>query len=79
MFIAMRDQPDPALAALLKQLREERDVTQEQLAFDAGITASALSRIERGLNSPGWMTLKRIVEALDVSLIELASALERTR
>jgi transcriptional regulator with XRE-family HTH domain len=79
MFIAMRDQPDPALAALLKQLREEREVTQEQLAFDAGITASALSRIERGLNSPGWMTLKRIVEALDVSLIELARALERTR
>jgi transcriptional regulator with XRE-family HTH domain len=79
MFIAMHDQPDPALAALLKQLREERDVTQEQLAFDAGITASALSRIERGLNSPGWMTLKRIVEALDVSLVELASALERTR
>jgi transcriptional regulator with XRE-family HTH domain len=79
MFIAMRNQPDPALAALLKQLREEREVTQEQLAFDAGITASALSRIERGLNSPGWMTLKRIVDALDVSLIELASALEGTR
>jgi transcriptional regulator with XRE-family HTH domain len=79
MFIAMRDRPDPALAALLKQLREEREVTQEQLAFDAGITASALSRIERGLNSPGWMTLKRIVEALDVSLIELANALERRR
>jgi len=75
----MRDQPDPALATLLKQLREEREVTQEQLAFDAGITASALSRIERGLNSPGWMTLMRIVDALDVSLIELASALERTR
>jgi transcriptional regulator with XRE-family HTH domain len=79
MFIAMRNHPDPALAALLKQLREEREVTQEQLAFDAGITASALSRIERGLNSPGWMTLKRIVEALDVSLVELARALERTR
>jgi transcriptional regulator with XRE-family HTH domain len=75
----MHDQPDQALAALLKQLREEREVTQEQLAFDAGITASALSRIERGLNSPGWMTLKRIVDALDVSLIELANALERTR
>jgi transcriptional regulator with XRE-family HTH domain len=77
MFISMPDAPDQALAALLKQLREERDVTQEQLAFDAGITSSALSRIERGLNSPGWMTLKRIVEALDVSLIELVSALEQ--
>jgi transcriptional regulator with XRE-family HTH domain len=77
MFISMTDAPDQALAALLKQLREERDVTQEQLAFDAGITSSALSRIERGLNSPGWMTLKRIVEALDISLIELVSALEQ--
>jgi transcriptional regulator with XRE-family HTH domain len=77
MFISMPDMPDQALATLLKQLREERDITQEQLAFDAGITASALSRIERGLNSPGWMTLKRIVEALDVSLIELVSALEQ--
>ncbi|MGD1059238.1 MAG: helix-turn-helix transcriptional regulator [Solirubrobacteraceae bacterium] len=72
----MPEQPDQDLAALLKRLREEKKVTQEQLAFDAGITASALSRIERGLNSPGWMTVKRIVEALDVTLIELATHLE---
>ena len=74
----MREQPDPALAALLKRLREERDITQEQLAFDAGITASALSRIERGLNNPGWTTISRITKALDVSLVELASDIEKT-
>lgn len=73
----MRDQPDPALAAILKRFREERGFTQEQLAFDAGITVSALSRIERGLNSPGWGTIMRILKALDVSLQELASDLER--
>ena len=77
MFLHMPDQPDQALAALLKRLREDRNVTQEQLAFDAGITASALSRIERGLNSPGWMTVKRIIETLDVTLLELAAELER--
>jgi transcriptional regulator with XRE-family HTH domain len=76
MFLHMPEQPDQDLAALLKRIREEKKVTQEQLAFDAGITASALSRIERGLNSPGWMTVKRIVEALDVTLIELATRLE---
>jgi transcriptional regulator with XRE-family HTH domain len=76
MFLHMPEQPDQHLAALLKRLREEKKVTQEQLAFDAGITASALSRIERGLNSPGWMTVKRIVEALDVTLVELATHLE---
>jgi transcriptional regulator with XRE-family HTH domain len=67
---------DPLLAANLKRLREERKITQEQLAFDAGITASALSRIERGLNSPGWTTVKRIAEALDVSLAQLATEVE---
>ncbi len=64
------------LATLLKRLREERNITQEQLAFDAGITASALSRIERGLNSPGWTTVRRLAEALDISLLELVGELD---
>jgi len=75
----MREQPDPVLAMHLKQLREERGITQEQLAFDAGITASALSRIERGLNSPGWTTVRQIARALGVSLVELVSAVEDAR
>lgn len=72
----MRDQPDPALAELVKRLREERAITQEQLAFDAGITVSALSRIERGLNSPGWTTVRRLAGALDLRMSELVAALE---
>jgi transcriptional regulator with XRE-family HTH domain len=72
----MHEDPDPVLAALIKELREEREITQEQLAFDAGITASALSRIERGINNPGWMTVKRLTEALGVSLVQLAAEVE---
>jgi transcriptional regulator with XRE-family HTH domain len=72
----MHEHPDMVLAGLLKQLREDRGITQEQLAFDAGITASALSRIERGLNSPGWMTVKRLAQALDVTLVRLAGEVE---
>jgi transcriptional regulator with XRE-family HTH domain len=71
-------QPDPVLAAVVKQLREERGMTQEDLAFRADITVSSLSRIERGLNSPGWITVGKIVNALDVSLAELVEDLERT-
>ncbi len=73
----MREQPDLALAELLKRLREERSITQEQLAFDAGITVSALSRIERGLNSPGWTTVQQLASALDISMSELVADLER--
>ena len=74
----MREQPDPDLADLLKRLREERSITQEQLAFDAGITVSALSRIERGLNSPGWTTVQRLASALDIRMSELVTDLEET-
>ncbi len=72
----MREQPDAVLAALLKRMREERQITQEQLAYSAGITASALSRIERGLNSPAWVTVLRITQALEISLCELAARIE---
>ncbi|MBA3808343.1 MAG: helix-turn-helix transcriptional regulator [Solirubrobacterales bacterium] len=61
----------------MKRLREERSITQEQLAFDAGITVSALSRIERGLNSPGWTTVQRLADALDLRMSELVADLER--
>ena len=74
----MREPADPVLAALLKRLREERSITQEQLAFDAGMTVSALSRIERGLNNPGWTTVARLAEALDLTLAQLVDDLERS-
>jgi transcriptional regulator with XRE-family HTH domain len=73
----VHEQPDRILAAHLKRLREDRAITQEQLAFDAGMTASALSRIERGLNSPGWMTVKRLAQALDISLVRLVGEVEQ--
>jgi transcriptional regulator with XRE-family HTH domain len=71
--------PDQVLAGLLKRLREERGITQEQLAFEAGITVSALSRIERGLNSPGWGTVSQIAKALDIRLAQLAADYEQAR
>ncbi len=75
----MREHADPILAALLKRLREERGIKQEQLAFNASLTASALSRIERGITSPAWVTVVRIAVALDVGLVEIAATLERSR
>jgi XRE family transcriptional regulator, regulator of sulfur utilization len=73
------EQADTVLADLLKRLREERGITQEQLAFEAGITASALSRIERNLTSPGWETVNQIAKALGIGLIQLAVEYERAR
>jgi transcriptional regulator with XRE-family HTH domain len=68
--------PDPALAAVLKRLRDERGTTQETLAFHAGITVGTLSKIELAQASPAWATVRLIADALDVSLTELAAAIE---
>jgi transcriptional regulator with XRE-family HTH domain len=61
---------------VLRRLRVERGATQEALAYRSGITTGTLARIELGQASPAWATVRRIVEALDVSLVELASAVE---
>jgi len=53
-------------------LRKQRDLTQEQLARQAGFTQGHLSHLEAGgrLN-PSAATLKRLARALDVSVAEL--------
>jgi transcriptional regulator with XRE-family HTH domain len=65
------DQPQPALGKAIRQLREERGMTQEALAQEADVTVGHMSMIERGHSNPTWATVKAIAEALDASLVEL--------
>jgi transcriptional regulator with XRE-family HTH domain len=68
--------PDPALAAALRGLREDRGLALEAVAFRAGVSADAIGRIELGRSSPSWVTVRAITKALGVSLAELAAAIE---
>jgi XRE family transcriptional regulator, regulator of sulfur utilization len=67
-----REPPDQRLAELLKKLREDRELTQEDVAYQAGISTGALSRIEGAIANPSWTTVGRIAVALGVSVQELA-------
>jgi transcriptional regulator with XRE-family HTH domain len=68
---------DPALAAVLKRLREDRGLSQETLAFYAGITAGSLGRIETAQSSPAWATVRQIATALGVSMADLGAIVEK--
>jgi transcriptional regulator with XRE-family HTH domain len=68
--------PDQVLAGTLRRMREERGLTLEELAFRAGITVSAVSRIELSRTTPGWDTVRLIANALDVSMVDLSAAVE---
>ncbi len=70
-------EPDQALAAVLKRLREDREMTQEEVAFGAGLSVGTLGRIEVARTAPSWDSVRRIIDALDVSLSELAAEVER--
>jgi transcriptional regulator with XRE-family HTH domain len=65
------DQPQPALGEAIRQLRQKRGVTQEELAHQAKLTTGTLSLIERGQANPTWGTLKGLAAALDVSMGDL--------
>jgi transcriptional regulator with XRE-family HTH domain len=71
--------PDPALAAVLKRLREERGLTQEALAFKSGVSISSLGRIEMGRTSAAWTTVVQLADALGVSMGELGAAVDAER
>ncbi len=55
----------------VKRLRDERALTQGELAEKAGLTVAALSRIERNNAEPRPTTRRKLAEALGVDLSEL--------
>lgn len=50
----------------LKELREEREISIRELARRSGLSANALSMIERGLTSPSVGTLIKLGAALEI-------------
>lgn len=52
----------------LKELREARNISMRTLAMKSGLSANALSMIERGRTSPSVSTLYKLSDALGVSI-----------
>jgi transcriptional regulator with XRE-family HTH domain len=55
----------------LRKLREERELSIRALARESGISANALSMIERGRSSPSVSTLYKVAGALGVPITTL--------
>jgi transcriptional regulator with XRE-family HTH domain len=67
---------DQALAAAIRRRREAQAASQETIAYQAGITVGTIGLIERGATNPTWTTVKRIAEALGLTVAELAASAE---
>jgi len=55
----------------LRQLRRQKDLTQEKLAEKLSVSVEFISNMERGINSPSFGTLERLAEILQVPVVTL--------
>ncbi len=68
MVTFQRDALSVDVGLRLKELREARNISMRTLATKSGLSANALSMIERGKTSPSVSTLYKLADALGVSI-----------
>lgn len=59
--------------AVIRRLREEKKMTQEELAERISVSCKAVSKWENGRGFPDISLLEPLAKALDISVIELLS------
>ena len=60
------------IATNIKTLREQKGISQEELAKLSGLSRSAIAKIETGWQFPSFESGLRIARALDTTCEELA-------
>lgn len=75
----MNDAADQSFGKLVRALRQERHLTQEQLAERSQLSIDAVRRIEYGAFSPSLKTVRKLAEGLKISLTRLFQSVERGR
>jgi XRE family transcriptional regulator, regulator of sulfur utilization len=75
----MPDAPNQqaALGKAIRRIREREGLTQEELAFRAGVHPTWVSRLESGRWDPRWSSVRKAVEGLGITLVELVAMAER--
>lgn len=68
---------DKAFAKVLRQLRTEKGLSQEDFGFAADLHRTYVSQLERGLKSPSLKTLRKIAIVLDITLTNLIALVEQ--
>ena len=64
-YVALKKMPQPQIGSLIRQLREEMQLTQEEFASDCGVVFSTVNRWEKGRVRPSPMALRLIQVKLE--------------
>ena len=58
----------PFVGLAFRSLRERAEISQEELAFRAGLDRTYVSGIERGRRNPSMKSMQRVAAELDITL-----------
>ena len=69
-------EPEIAFGIVLRKLRKERGLSQEALAFEAGIERNYISLLELGRNSASVRMIFKLATALGIGAAEFMGMVE---
>jgi transcriptional regulator with XRE-family HTH domain len=70
--------PEMAFGQVLREVREIRNISQEELAARAGYHRTYIGQLERGEKSPSLRTIFKLSSALEVRPSALIRRVERS-
>lgn len=62
----------------MRDVRQERGLTQVQLSERSGLTQARISELEHGSRMPNLVTILRLAVALDCKVMDLVGVFDRT-
>ena len=68
--------PEQAFAKALREVRTEKQISQESLGLDSGYHRTYISLLERGKMNPSLRTILSIAAILEVSAADLVRRVE---
>ena len=69
-------EPEVAFGIVLRELRKQRELSQERLAHESGLERNYISLLELGRNSASIKTLFKLTPVLSVSVSECMGKIE---
>lgn len=68
-----KEQLQELIGNRIKEIRESKNISQQNLAYACGFEKSNMARLESGRTNPTIFTLKKIADNLNVKLPDLVT------
>ena len=76
VVVYVRSTAHQALGAAIRRAREQRGLSQEALALEAGLDRTYVGGIERGERNPSYANLLRLADAVGTALSSIIADAE---